>query len=77
MIGGVGLGDAQRIMQATGSPSPIALGARLAGFGDLRGSGGVPGWAWFLAGMVAGGALVWRYGDEARDRLAKLGLAKR
>jgi hypothetical protein len=47
---------------------PKGLMGRMAGLGQAEIQAGIPGWAWFGVGVLAGGALVWL----ARDKVEKV-----
>lgn len=49
--------------------SPTEVPGRLAGLGGAEQEAGVPKWAWFGVGLLAGGAVVWFFGDAVKDKL--------
>ena len=53
------------ILQRTGD-SPMQFAGRLLGLGAEQQRLGVPKWGWLGVGLVAGGAVVWVYGDDMR-----------
>jgi len=65
------LGLAEKAAEAAqrSGESPVALAGRLVGLGAAEQRAGVPKWAWLGVGLVAGGALMWVFGDDLRRRL--------
>lgn len=56
------------ILERTGD-TPGQFAGRLLGLGVDQQRAGVPKWAWFGVGLMAGGALVWTFRDDVQ-RLA-------
>lgn len=53
------------ILQHTGD-SPVQFAGRLLGLGAAEQRAGVPSWGVLGVGLIAGGALVWVFGDDLR-----------
>lgn len=53
------------LLQRTGD-TPAEFAGRLLGFGQAEMRAGVPKWAWFGVGMVAGATFMLLYGDRVR-----------
>jgi len=49
--------------------SPQEVPYRLAGLGAAEQEAGVPKWAWFGMGVLAGSAAMFFFGDAIRDKL--------
>jgi len=65
---GKGLAGALPHLEKAGilSDPPHRIAGRLLGLGNPEMDAGIPKWAWALVGLIAGGAVVYVYGDDLR-----------
>ncbi len=53
------------ILERTGD-TPGQFAGRLLGLGAEQQQAGIPKWAWLGVGLIAGGAVVWTFGDDMK-----------